>query len=540
MTASGTARPAAPHHAAPPRSLARNSATVATWTLVSRATGLLRVVVIGAVLGATYFANAFVGSNQVPSLAYSIVAGQVLALVVVPAVVRSLHERGVPGSALHVRRLSGLLVTASGAVAVLLVPASVGLAWALTLGVPPGERGEAHVVTTILLLLVAPQVVLYTVAALGAAAQQARGRFALAAAAPAAENVGLMATMLAVAVLYETPGDVGEVPVGLLLLVGTGATLSVGVHAGLQVFGAARAGLSLRPARGWWTDPEVRAVAGRLRGSVLVAAMPAGSLLVLLAFAATFPGGVLLFQIAFAVYAVPTALGARAVTTAVLPAMSAAVRAGDARGYAAAWRQALSYGVTVGLPALCVLVVCADPVARVLAAGELSTAALVSTLAVAIAVMGGAQLASAVNEIGRQALYARLDVRGPQAAGLIGFGVTAAGGTAALLLPAGAPRLAGLCAVVLLADAAAAAVLVTRVRRAIRPQPVLDVRRLGFTALAAATMVPILASGRALTGADPALRDLAVLTVGVALATAAFAGVLRALLSRQSRQKAPA
>jgi putative peptidoglycan lipid II flippase len=32
-----------------PTSTARNSATVAAWTLISRATGLLRVLVIGAV-----------------------------------------------------------------------------------------------------------------------------------------------------------------------------------------------------------------------------------------------------------------------------------------------------------------------------------------------------------------------------------------------------------------------------------------------------------------------------------------------------------
>jgi hypothetical protein len=46
---------------------ARNSATVAGWTLVSRATGLLRVVVIGTVLGPTYFANSFQASYSVPS-----------------------------------------------------------------------------------------------------------------------------------------------------------------------------------------------------------------------------------------------------------------------------------------------------------------------------------------------------------------------------------------------------------------------------------------------------------------------------------------
>ena len=39
--------------------IARNSVTVAGWTLASRLTGVLRVAVMGPVLGATYFANAF-------------------------------------------------------------------------------------------------------------------------------------------------------------------------------------------------------------------------------------------------------------------------------------------------------------------------------------------------------------------------------------------------------------------------------------------------------------------------------------------------
>ncbi len=46
---------------------ARNSVTVAGWTLVSRITGVLRVVVIGPVLGTTYFANAFQTSNPGPA-----------------------------------------------------------------------------------------------------------------------------------------------------------------------------------------------------------------------------------------------------------------------------------------------------------------------------------------------------------------------------------------------------------------------------------------------------------------------------------------
>ncbi|MDT7679804.1 MAG: hypothetical protein QOG57_114, partial [Pseudonocardiales bacterium] len=40
-------------------STVRNSVTVAAWTLLSRVTGLLRVLVIGALLGSTYFSNVF-------------------------------------------------------------------------------------------------------------------------------------------------------------------------------------------------------------------------------------------------------------------------------------------------------------------------------------------------------------------------------------------------------------------------------------------------------------------------------------------------
>jgi putative peptidoglycan lipid II flippase len=63
------------------RSVAHSSATVAAWTLVSRASGLLRVVVIGAVLGPTFLANTFLATNTVPNLTFAAVAGPVLGLV---------------------------------------------------------------------------------------------------------------------------------------------------------------------------------------------------------------------------------------------------------------------------------------------------------------------------------------------------------------------------------------------------------------------------------------------------------------------------
>ena len=178
----------------PPTTTARKSATVAGWTLVSRATGLLRVVVIGAVLGPTYFANAFQAGYVVPNLVFTMVAGPVLAMVLVPGVVRAIGAGGVARGREVLGGAAGWLLGVSGAVVALLMILSPAVAWTLTFGIPdPAARARGLWLTTVLILLVAPQVLLYILAHLGMAAQQSRGRFALAAGAPAVENVILIA-----------------------------------------------------------------------------------------------------------------------------------------------------------------------------------------------------------------------------------------------------------------------------------------------------------------------------------------------------------
>jgi len=97
--------------------------------------------------------------------------------------------------------------------------------------------------------------------------------------------------------------------------------------------------------------------------SIGVAVMPAIAFYVLIAFATSVPGGVLVIQIAWSLYAVCTSLGARAITTAVLPTLSAAAARDDRDGFAAGWRQALAYTIIVGLPLMCLLVAAANPTA---------------------------------------------------------------------------------------------------------------------------------------------------------------------------------
>lgn len=478
---------------------ARRSALVAGGTLISRVTGLLRIVVIGAVLGPTFFANSFITANVLPSQTYLLIAGQALALVVVPPVVRAIARGGTASAVSLMRRVSGFLLVASASVFGLFLLGSPLLAWILTFGIAdPVLRGRAQELTFVLLLLVSPQVICYVVAALGAAAQQARQRFALAAAAPAVENLLLVGVVLLTGAVWGSGLEVGRVPVGLVLTLGIGSTLAVAAHACVQLVGAARAGLPLRPELRWRSDPETRAIARRLRGSVPVAAAPVAGMVALLVVAATVPGGVIVVQMAYLVFSLPNALGARAVSTVALPGMCAAVERGDPSAFASAWRRSFNYVTIIGLPPLLVLVFLAQPVADVLAYGELRAANRIDQLAACLTVIGLAQLAAGVYEIGRQALYARIDIAGAQRASVISLVVTFAVVASALLVPAGEPRLIAVCAALFTGEAAGASAVLGRLRPTLRAcsERLVDGAGIAIVAAAAAAMIPVVVAGK--------------------------------------------
>src|SRR5437773_1430802 len=68
---------------------ARDSVTVAAWTIVSRGTGVVKFAVIGAVLGPTFFGNTYQFTNSLPNLVfYGLLAGSLFSSLLVPALVR--------------------------------------------------------------------------------------------------------------------------------------------------------------------------------------------------------------------------------------------------------------------------------------------------------------------------------------------------------------------------------------------------------------------------------------------------------------------
>ena len=74
---------------ATPEGAVGDSLSVASWTLISRFTGVLRGITIAAVLGATYFANVYQFTNFLPNFVfYGLLAGSMFSSLLVPALDR--------------------------------------------------------------------------------------------------------------------------------------------------------------------------------------------------------------------------------------------------------------------------------------------------------------------------------------------------------------------------------------------------------------------------------------------------------------------
>jgi len=96
---------------------------------------MARVLVAGGVLGPTYTANIFQASNTLPNNVYTVFAGPIVAMVVVPSVVHASTGTGAGlGQAREVLgRVAGRLLTVAGLATVGLVLLSPALAWSLVL-----------------------------------------------------------------------------------------------------------------------------------------------------------------------------------------------------------------------------------------------------------------------------------------------------------------------------------------------------------------------------------------------------------------------
>jgi putative peptidoglycan lipid II flippase len=428
------------------RTLARQSGSAAAWTVVSRITGFLRIAAIGAVLGPTYLGNTFVATNSLPNLLVEMLTGSLLGTVLVPALVRALdapesgtHADGAPAGGLdRARRLAGgyvgVVLTAFGIAALLGALLAPLIMLLLTAAVDdPQVAADQRRVGLWMLLLFLPQVPLYGLAYVGAAVQNARGRFALAAAAPVTENVALIATVGLYVVVYGSGGSLDEVGTGEIVLLGAGPTLAVALHAAVQCWGAWRTGISLRP-RFAFRDPEIRELARASRTAMGQAGLSSLRMLGGLVVANTVAGGVVAYRLALNFFYLPIAVVARPLAAAFQPRLARLQHRAEAAEFAAEYRRAIALILFVTIPSAVAFAALAEPFARAASLGEMATADAPELVMVSLAALAAGVIGDSLFILATNAAYARGDVRASFRGAVVGTSVALAGMAVALTI----------------------------------------------------------------------------------------------------------
>jgi putative peptidoglycan lipid II flippase len=346
-----------------------------------------------------------------------------VSLLVPPLVAHIRADDRVRAEALVRGFLGSLIALGLGAAAVLVIAGPLIL-HVLSLGVADaGSAAAQRRVGFLFLVLFAPQILFYAVAGTGAAVMNAFGRFALAAAAPAAENIGMILTLVAAAAVFSGNVSLSHISTNEVLLLGLGTTAAVGLHATAQWLGARRSWITMLPAAGW-RDPEVRMLLRRIRSVLAYTGLLTLQLFAMIIVANRVAGGPVAFQLALNFLGLPTAIVTWPIARALTPRLANFHQTGNMRAFRDEFLRAISLASFVVIPIAVAYAVSASAIAHTVAFGGLSTAAGKKYVAVSLLALSPAVIAETWFTLGSYALYAQQDVAGPLRAMALRVGAT--------------------------------------------------------------------------------------------------------------------
>jgi putative peptidoglycan lipid II flippase len=352
--------------ASPARSPAlTDNVLVATGTLLSRLTGLLRVLVLGWALipvvngiadGA--LSDAYNLANTTPNIIYELLLGGVISATLVPAFTRCFAEDDHDA-------IDAITGTALGALLLLAAAATLAaplIVWVYT-AFNDSDGANYQSVATSLAYFFLPQIFFYGATAVFSAQLNAQRRFFAAAWAPVLANVVIMAGLIgarlfngAVLSLDDASGS-GTIRV----ILGLGETMGVVVMTIALLPALRRAGVRLQP-RIELRHPAVREVL-RL-GSWTVGYVVANqvALAVVTVLAQRDKGGLTTYLTMFIFQQLPHGLLAVTVMTTFMPDMSRAMVDHDVRAFRITLRQGMRAVLGLLAPSAVAMFVLAEPI----------------------------------------------------------------------------------------------------------------------------------------------------------------------------------
>ncbi len=400
------------------------AALIAALTLLARLAGLGRNLVFARTVGTTCIGDTYVAANTVPNIIFEIVAGGALASLVIPllsgAIASGDKERAQRTASSLLTWTILILAPVSGLIAIAARP----LAEALLSG---STCGGAVELGTRMLLVFAPQVVLYGVGIVLTGVLQAHGRFAGPALAPLLSSVVVAIAYLLYRLSAGVPESVEDLGTNAELVLSVGTTVGVVVLALVLLIPLRRTGLRLRPSLGFpaGVAPRVRRLAAA--GIVTLAAQQIAVVVAIRLANDGAPAGTqVLYLLAMTVFLLPWGALAVPLATSAFPRLSASFEHGDETAYRATLAPTSAAVLIACLLGSAVMIAAAEPAARIFVQGtgvpdsELTVARLAGTIVAFAPGLAGYGLVAMLT----RALYARGLWKQPTAAVVGGWILT--------------------------------------------------------------------------------------------------------------------
>jgi putative peptidoglycan lipid II flippase len=234
--------------------IARGALIVAGLTIFSRVLGLVRTLVFSQTVGASCLGTAYVTANQVPDLLYQLILGGALTMAMIPVLARS-AERAAhdPAERAHVSQITSALLTWTFVIVVPLCLVIVAVAGPIASLLNPSNpnahcnHADMIAVTHEMLVVFAPQALLYGLSVVLYGLLQSYRRFAAPSIGPGISSLVLIACYLAFVPLNKGR-SLAQLPFSAELVLSVGTTLGIAALVVVAIRPTWRLRLQLRPA----------------------------------------------------------------------------------------------------------------------------------------------------------------------------------------------------------------------------------------------------------------------------------------------------
>ena len=310
--------------------IARGAAVIAGLTVLSRLLGLVRTLVFSQTVGAGCLGTAYVTANQVPNLLYELVLGGALTSAMVPVLARSAERAASdPAEKARVGAITSALLTWSVIIVVPLVVVIAAAAGPIASLLNPANpnahcvRADVVAATGNMLVVFAPQALLYGLSVVLYGLLQSYRRFAAPSIGPGISSLVLISCYLAFVPLNKGR-PLAELPITAELVLSAGTTLGIAALVLVAVPPTWRLHLRFRPVLRF--PPGVARRAGGLAlvgfGELVVIEL-SNVVAIVLANGRGETGAIVLFNYASQVFTSVSAVLALSIVISAFPVLSA-------------------------------------------------------------------------------------------------------------------------------------------------------------------------------------------------------------------------